>query len=129
YFTVSVSGMPSGTYQWRVKGPKYLANAGTLSLGQSSEAGTQGGSPGASTPDSTFATNAEMGLVRVGDCDNDNAVTATDFIILRNTFGKGLGDPGYDDRGDLNGDHVVTTGDFILLKANFGLSGAPPIAP
>jgi hypothetical protein len=65
----------------------------------------------------------------VGDCNNDNVVTSLDFIILRNSFGKSPGQPGYDDRADLNGDLVVTILDFSLLKANFGISGSPPIGP
>src|SRR5262245_56681302 len=32
YFTVSVDGLASGTYDYRAKGPKYLANAGTVTL-------------------------------------------------------------------------------------------------
>jgi hypothetical protein len=32
-FTVPVAGLAQGMYNWRVKGPKYLANAGTLLLG------------------------------------------------------------------------------------------------
>jgi hypothetical protein len=111
FFTVPVSTMPSGAYNWRVKGPKFLANAGTVTL--SGAASTQ----------------QEMGLLRTGDADGDNRVTATDFIILKNTFGKGQGDPGYDDRADFNGDQVVTSGDFTLLKATFGMGGAPPIGP
>src|SRR5437867_2547411 len=30
YFTVTVDGLASGTYNYRVKGPKHLANAGTV---------------------------------------------------------------------------------------------------
>ena len=32
YFTVSVDGLASGTYNYRVKGPKFLAKAGTVTL-------------------------------------------------------------------------------------------------
>jgi hypothetical protein len=110
-FTVPVGSLASGTYTWRVKGPKYLANAGSISL--TGEAVTQ----------------VDMGLMRAGDCNNDNIVSAVDFTILRNTFGKAVGDPGYDDRADFTGDQVVTVGDFNLLRSNFGFNGAPSIRP
>lgn len=111
YFTVSVSGLPNGTYNWRVKGPKYLANTGTVSLA---------GAPVA---------NLEIGLMKAGDANNDNIVNVADFNILRPTFGRQIGDPGYDDRADFTGDQRVTVTDFNLLKGNFGVSGAPPIGP
>jgi hypothetical protein len=44
-----------------------------------------------------------MGLMRTGDCNNDNVVGAVDFTILKATFGKALGEPGYDDRADFTG--------------------------
>jgi Dockerin type I domain len=110
-FAVDVSGLPNGMYSWRVKGPTYLANAGTVTL------------TGVPT------TSAEMGLLRAGDCNNDNLVSAPDFIILKNTFGKGSADPGYDGRADFTGDAQVSVSDFILLKSSFGSGGAPPLIP
>ncbi|MFL5731953.1 MAG: dockerin type I domain-containing protein [Chloroflexia bacterium] len=110
FFTVSVGTFPAGTYNWRVKDPKYLANAGTVSL-----AGA--------------VTGAEMGLMRAGDCNNDNVVNAVDFAILKSTFGKSAGQVGYDDRAEFNGDGVVNVVDFALQRENFGHDGAPPISP
>ena len=66
---MSVGTLPSGTYNYRVKGPKYLANAGSVTLT---------GAPAA----------AEMGLMRVGDCNDNNVVNAVDFALLRNSFGS-----------------------------------------
>ncbi len=109
FFTVSVGSLASGTYSWRVKGAKWLANSGSVALT---------GAPN---------TNAEMGLMRTGDTNNDNIVNTSDFSILKITFGKTIGDPGYDARADFNGDNAVNTTDFNLLKNNFGLEGAPPI--
>src|SRR5437870_1181265 len=83
YFTNSLTGLPTGLYLWRVKNPKYLANIGSVAI------------TGASI------TSVEMGLMRVGDCNNDNAINVADFNIVRGSFGKALGDPGYDDRADL----------------------------
>ena len=109
YFTSSVSGLPAGTYTWRIKGPRFLANAGSLALS---------GAP---------ITSAEMGLLRAGDADNDNLVSTIDFSILRSSYGKTSGDPGYDDRADFDGNNTVNIGDFNLLRTNFGQAGAPGI--
>ena len=46
---------------------------------------------------------------------------------MKATFGKGIGDPGYDERADFNGDTMVNVSDFVFLKATFGHGGAPPI--
>jgi hypothetical protein len=111
FFTVPVGGLAPGTYNWRVKGPKYLANSGSVFLSGSG------------------STQQEMGLLRSGDSNNDNTVSGADFIVLKVTYGKSLNDPGYDPRGDFNNDDAVTVADFTLLKINFGQAGAPPISP
>ena len=111
FFTADVSGLPAGIYNWRVKDPKYLANAGSVTLA---------GDP---------ATDVEMGLLRAGDANDDNVCNSTDFSILRNSFGKAPGDPGYDDRADFTGDETVSINDFNVLRNNFGTGGAPPIRP
>src|SRR5207244_10518773 len=85
-FTTAVGTLPAGTYNWRAKNPKYLANSGTVTLT---------GSP---------ITNLEMGTMRAGDANNDNLIGAGDFNVLKNSYGRGIGDPGYDDRGDFNGE-------------------------
>src|SRR5207237_3428306 len=64
-FTVSVAGLPNGTYNWRAKGPQYLANAGTITLA---------GDP---------VTLLEAGLLRAGDVNGDNVVNINDFSTLR----------------------------------------------
>jgi hypothetical protein len=70
-----------------------------------------------------------MGLMLAADANNDNVVNITDFNILRGTFGKSQGDPGYDDRADFTGDLTVSIADFNLVRSNFGVSGAPPLGP
>ena len=55
-----------------------------------------------------------------GDCNNDNVVGVTDFQILKSTFGRTIGDPGYDGRADFDSDQRVTAADFNLLRYNFG---------
>jgi hypothetical protein len=107
-FTVPVGALSPGTYNWRVKGSKHLANGGSVTLNGVSNTGV------------------EMGTLRVGDCNNDNLVTAGDFIILRNSYGLGSGDPGYDDRAEFTGDGIVNIFDFNPMKVNFGSGGVPP---
>lgn len=111
FFTPTLGTLPAGNYNWRVKGPQYLANSGALNW-----------TGGASV-------QQDMGVMRVGDVSNDNVVDITDFSILRATFGRSCGDPGYDSRADFNGDCTVDITDFSLLRSNFGSSGAPPIGP
>jgi hypothetical protein len=109
HFTVPATGLVNGSYLWRVKNPRYLANSGSFNL---TDAPT---------------TPVEMGIMRAGDTNNDNVVNIADFNILKSTFGKSAGQPGYDDRADFNGDSIVNIVDFTLLKGNFGQGGAPPI--
>ena len=45
------------------------------------------------------------------------------------SFGKGVGQPGYDARADFSGDDVVNASDFSLLRSNFGTAGSPGIGP
>ena len=63
----------------------------------------------------------------MGDANNDNIISIIDFNILKQTFGKALGDPGYDDRAEFTGNLIVSIGDFNLMKNNFGRAGAPPL--
>jgi hypothetical protein len=70
-----------------------------------------------------------MGLMRAGDADNNNLVTAVDFTILRNTFGLAQGNQNYDDRADFNGDQIVSSVDFTLIRNNFGTGGATLACP
>ena len=111
FFTVSVGSLAGGTYNWRVKGQKYLANAGNVLLT---------GGP---------TTSVEMGSMRAGDANNDNSVNVVDFNLLRNSFGRLAGETGYDDRADFSGDQIVNVVDVSLHKGSMGQSGAPPIRP
>jgi hypothetical protein len=104
FFTQTVD-LPGGQYGWKVKGPKYLANTGTLSLTMGS------------------AVQVDMGVMRAGDCNDDDGVDVLDFMILKGSFGWQVGQPGYDDRANFNGDVVVNITDFSMLRRNFGSSG------
>jgi plastocyanin len=106
-FTLT-TGLPPGSYNWRVKNPQTLANSGSITL-------------------VSGINQQEMGLLREGDANNDNCLNVSDFNILKGSFGKSQGDPGYDARSDFTGDNIVGVGDFNLLKGNFGTCGAAPI--
>jgi len=110
-FTVNLSALPTGTYTWRVKGPKFLSTSNTFVFTHA-----------VSTP-------VEMGVQPAGDANNDNLVDIIDFGILYATFGQTCGDLGYDDRADFNGDCVVDSTDFTLLRNNFGRIGDGPFHP
>ncbi len=73
FFTVSVDGLASGTYNWRAKDPKFLANAGTVTL------------TGAPT------TQLEIGTLIAGDANNDNIKDAIDYSIVKANFGRACG--------------------------------------
>lgn len=111
FFTVSLGSLVRGPYNWRVKGPKYLANGGLLTLT---------GAP---------VQHTEFGLQRAGDANNSNSVNGTDFSILRHTFAFCVGDPDYDARADFDNSNCVSGVDFTLLKNNFGAGGSPPPGP
>jgi hypothetical protein len=74
-------------------------------------------------------TSQEMGLMRAGDCNNDNIVSIVDFNILKNSFGRTVGNPGYDDRADFTGDQTVNISDFNLQKQTFGVNGCAALGP
>src|SRR5439155_9360371 len=83
FFTVNVSSLAGGNYNWRVKGVRYLANAGTVAI-----------------PGSASTTQFEAGLLRAGDIDDDNMVNISDFNLQRNSFGRQVGDPNYNPYAD-----------------------------
>jgi hypothetical protein len=119
FFTVSVSGLPSGTYQWRLCNPNtwtgFLANTGTVTLA---------GDPQTNFDANTYAYQVcgPFGCVRGGDTNNDNMVNVLDFNILKNSFGQGGRV-----RGDVNYDILANTIDFSIIKGNFGSIGAPSL--
>ncbi len=92
------------TYEVRVKNNLTLRNVMTMALG-----------PGANPID--------FGALLAGDADNDNAVNASDYMLLQPAYGKCLGTPGFDAAADFNGDACVTLLDFSLLATNYGKTG------
>jgi len=105
----AVTGLANGSYSWIIKGRKHLSNSGTITLGS-------GGS-------------YEFDVQRAGDCDNSNLATILDFNIIKVTFGKSLGQPGYDERADFDNDNTANIVDFNLLKTQYGQDGASLTCP
>ena len=105
HFTLA-AGMLPGTYNWRIKGNKWLANAGSL---------TFTGAP----------VNAEFRTQLPGDVNSthDNIVNTVDFTTLKGYLAQA------NPVGDLNNDSVSNTVDFTLLKGNFGQGGAAANCP
>jgi hypothetical protein len=62
-------------------------------------------------------------ILRMGDVNDDNAISLTDFSMLAASFNRVSGQFGYDARADLNGDGSVSLQDFSLLASNFNQVG------
>ena len=105
-----VTGLPDDNYLWALKGSRSLFNTGFLEI--------SGGVTGV-----VDMNDPTCNCQKAGDADDDNAVTAPDFVIVKNTYGLTEGQPGYDRRADFDNSNVASAPDFILLKANFGVTG------
>lgn len=106
----TISGVSPGTYDILVNRFKYLTrvNANVVL---------------AEGPNEVAFLEAESRELRVGDANDDNAVSALDFTILASTFNLQQGDAGYDGRADFNADNLVNSMDFSLLASNFNTQG------
>src|SRR4051812_38697602 len=62
-----------------------------------------------------------------GDINNDNVVSIGDFNLLKGSFGRQAGEPGFNSNADFTCDGAVSAGDFNLLRNNFGRGGAPAL--
>ncbi len=102
YFTAT--GLAPATYDVRVK------NSHTLSV---KVAGVTVGNN----------TLVNFGLLREGDVNNDNQVSASDYSLLVTAYGACTGQPKWDARADLNGTGCVEGGDYSLLITNYGQAG------
>jgi hypothetical protein len=100
-----VAGLANGTYSWKMRGPRHLSATGTLTM-------------------SAGVANVELGAQMGGNANTDEVINATDFNLLRNSFGVGGDRPT-----DFNFDSVTNATDFNLLKANFGQSGSAMTCP
>jgi hypothetical protein len=67
--------------------------------------------------------NLNLGTLREGDANNDNAINLLDFSSLASTFAKCEGTAGFDERADFNEDGCINLLDFSLLASNFAQIG------
>lgn len=105
-----LDGVSPGVYDLYLKGAHSL---GSLARNRSLETGVN---------------SVEMGTLREGDTDDDEAVGEQDLRFVAGRFGLRLGEAGYDAAADLSDDGVVDIRDVSLLAGNYGATG-PVEAP
>ena len=98
-----------GTYQIAVKYPNSLQAVQTVTL-------------------AAGANSVYMGILPMGDANDDNFVTLLDFSLLASTFNTDVSET-LDGRADFNGDGFVTLLDFSILASNFNTGGQEPSTP
>jgi len=72
------------------------------------------------TPKPTLTATPTTSTVKPGDVNRDGVVNILDFQLLSNSFGKSLGQTGYNANADFNKDNTVNIMDFQILSNNFG---------
>ncbi|WP_020568721.1 malectin domain-containing carbohydrate-binding protein [Neolewinella persica] len=100
----TVTGMVPGDYEVAVRAPTYLQAVESVTLLEGNN-------------------TLDVGQLRGGDANGNNAVSALDFSILAGTFNLAEGSPGYNGLADFNGDGQVTALDFSILASNFNVAG------
>ncbi|KNY25635.1 glycoside hydrolase family 48 protein [Pseudobacteroides cellulosolvens] len=55
-----------------------------------------------------------------GDLNGDGVINMADVMILAQSFGKAIGNPGVNEKADLNNDGVINMADAIILAQYFG---------
>jgi len=70
--------------------------------------------------------NLAFGTLREGDAISDNVVNIFDLSLLASSYGKNLGDAGFDPRVDFNGDGTINIFDLSLIANNFNQTGETP---
>jgi len=112
-YVVVMSGLQAGSFSLIVNG--YSIDGGSLS--PVSISGKVG--PGSSTSynltyDSAPGTQPTMSAI-LGDVNGDGIVNCLDLAIVKSSFGKKVGTPGFDGRTDVNLDGVVDVHDLALV--------------
>jgi hypothetical protein len=104
--TYNLEGIPQGTYDLTAQGTRWLR------MKQNNVVVTAG----------SIATADFLGL-KGGDANNSNSVNVLDLNILKGSYGKLKGQPGYDARADFNKTDSVNVLDLNILKTNYGKAG------
>ena len=104
----TINNVPLGTYTIAVK------NSHTLKRVKSAQIIIGGNN------------SINFGTLLEGDGVNNNVVNVFDLSLLASSFGKSLGDPGYDSRVDFNNDSTINIFDLSLLANNFSKTGETP---
>jgi prepilin-type processing-associated H-X9-DG protein len=100
-----LSDVPAGTYDMTAKGSKWLGEKQSNVVVQ----------PGA-------VTNVYF-VLRGGDASDSNSVNIQDLNMLKRTYERSLGQPGYDERADFDNSGSVDRLDLGILKSNYGKGG------
>lgn len=104
---MNINGVAPGTYELALKYANSLQVVQTVTI-------------------VTGPNTIDMGILPMGDANNDNVVSLADFGILSSTFTLSEGQAGYDARADFNGDTVISLADFGILSSNFTVFGQEP---
>lgn len=73
--------------------------------------------------DTSFDVIGVVFQLRNGDCDGDNEVGIGDYSILSSTYGRSVGEEGWNYFGDLNEDATVDIADYAILSTSYGEVG------
>ena len=65
----------------------------------------------------------DMGELKEGDANNDDRIDSSDFVLMRVSYLKSAGQPGFVDGADFNEDNTVNSSDFLLLRSNYFQGG------
>ena len=104
----TINNIPTGVYTIAVKNShtlKRVKQAQTISSGTN---------------------NVDFGTLLEGDCAEDNIVNVFDLSLLATSFGKSIGETGFDPRVDFNHDGTVNIFDLSLLANNYSKTGENP---
>ena len=114
-YTRASGGLIDGNYQLTIDAGKIRAAGTTVSLDGNGD-GSAGGNYllGTQEVDSFYAL--------YGDNDGGRSVGVADFGRFRSTFGKSLGDVGYDASFDFDNNNAVGVSDFGQFRSRFGKS-------
>ena len=113
YVRSGTTALVDGNYQLSIDGSK-IRTPGTTAFFDGDRNGTAGGNLliGDQETDNFFS--------HYGDTNGDRSVGISEFGSFRQSFGKSLGDVGYDPFLDFDGNNAVGISDFAAFRSRFG---------